>query len=74
MNANVHSASSGRRFVGIGLTLVLGALVASGTLALHVLRHESAGPPVMMLAGGILWIAILLWGILFVQMMAFLKA
>jgi hypothetical protein len=34
------------------------------------LQTESA----KVLAGGLLWIAILLWGILFVQMMALLNA
>ena len=57
----------------VGLVLVLGCLVTSGSIALHVLRAESARASVMVLAGGLLWIAILLWGILFVQMMAFLN-
>lgn len=62
-----------RRFVQVGFILVLGCLVTSYTIAVHVLRTESAKGSVMMLAGGILWIAILLWGILFLQMMAFLN-
>jgi hypothetical protein len=62
-----------RRFVQIGLILVLGCLVTSGIIALHVLQAESAKAPMIVLAGGLLWIAILLWGILFLQMMAFLN-
>jgi hypothetical protein len=62
-----------RRFVQVGFVLVLGCLVTSYTMAVHVLRAESAKGSVMMLAEGILWIAILLWGILFLQMMAFLN-
>ncbi|HVM60565.1 MAG TPA: hypothetical protein VMV72_06825 [Verrucomicrobiae bacterium] len=57
----------------VGLTLVLGLLVTSGVLAFHVLQAQSATAPAMILAGGIFWIAILLWGILFVQMMGFLN-
>ena len=62
-----------RHFVQAGLILVLGCLGTSGSIALHVLRAESARASVIVLAGGLLWIAILLWGILFVQMMAFLN-
>jgi hypothetical protein len=62
-----------RRFVQVGLVLVLGCLGTSGSIALHVLRAESAKASVIILAGDLLWIAILLWGILFVQMMAFLN-
>jgi hypothetical protein len=69
MNTIEKSGTSWHRFVQVGLILVLGALVTSGIIALHVLQAESA----KMLAGGLLWIAILLWGILFVQMMAFLN-
>jgi hypothetical protein len=67
------SVTPWRRFVQVGLILVLGTLVTSGILALHVLQAESAKAPMIMLAGGLLWIAILLWGILFVQMMALLN-
>jgi hypothetical protein len=69
MNTIEKSGTPWRRFVQVGLILVLGALVTSGVIALHVLQAESA----KVLAGGLLWIAILLWGILFVQMMAFLN-
>jgi hypothetical protein len=69
MNTIEKSVTPWRRFVQVGLILVLGALVTSGIIALHVLQVESA----KVLAGGLLWIAILLWGILFVQMMAFLN-
>jgi hypothetical protein len=69
MNTIEKSGTPWRRFVQVGLILVLGALVTSGIIALHVLQAESA----KVLAGGLLWIAILLWGILFVQMMAFLN-
>jgi hypothetical protein len=69
MNTIEKSDTPWRRFVQVGLILVLGALVTSGIIALHVLQAESA----KVLAGGLLWIAILLWGILFVQMMAFLN-
>ena len=69
MNTIEKSGTPWRRFVQVGLILVLGALVTSGIIALHVLQAESA----KVLAGGLLWIAILLWGILFVQMMVFLN-
>ena len=69
MNTIEKSGTPWRRFVQVGLILVLGALVTSGIIALHVLQAESA----KVLAGGLLWIAILLWGILFVQMMGFLN-
>jgi hypothetical protein len=69
MNTIEKSGTPWRRFVQVGLILVLGALVTSGIIALHVLQAESA----KVLAGDLLWIAILLWGILFVQMMAFLN-
>ena len=62
-----------RRFVLTGLTLVLCAIITTGILAFHVLQAESAKPPVMMLAGGLLWITMLLWGIFCLQMMAFLN-
>jgi hypothetical protein len=73
MNTFEKHPTRWRRFVQVGLVLVLGCLVTSGSIALHVLRAESARASVMVLAGGLLWIAILLWGILFVQMMAFLN-
>ncbi len=53
--------------------LVLGCLGTSYNIAAHVVRAESAKAPTLVLAGGLLWIAILLWGILFLQMMAFLN-
>ncbi len=59
--------------VQVGLILVLGCLGTSGSIAFRVLHAESAKAPTMVLAGGLLWIAILLWGILFLQMMAFLN-
>ncbi len=62
-----------RRFAQVGLILVLGCLGTTGSIALHVLQAESAKASVIVLAGGLLWIAILLWGILFVLMMALLK-
>jgi hypothetical protein len=62
-----------RRFVQVGLLLVLGCLVTSHRIAVHALQAESAKASVTVLAGGLLWIAILLWGILFLQMMAFLN-
>jgi hypothetical protein len=73
MNTRENSVRPWRRFVQVGSILVLGLLVTSGIYALHVLQAESAKAPVMVLAGGLLWIAILLWGILFLQMMAFLN-
>ena len=69
MNTIEKSGTPWRRFVLVGNILVLGALVTSGIIALHVLQTG----PAKVLAGGLLWIAILLWGILFVQMMAFLN-
>jgi len=62
-----------RPFVQVGLLLVLGCLFISHGIAVHVLQAESAKASVTVLAGGLLWIAILLWGILFLQMMAFLN-
>jgi hypothetical protein len=73
MNTFEKHPTCWRRFVQVGFILVLGCLVTSGIIALHVLRAESAKGSVMMLAGGFIWIAILLWGILFVQMMALLN-
>jgi hypothetical protein len=73
MNTVEKSATRWRCFVQTGLILVLCLIATTGILALHVLQAESAKPPVLMLAGGLLWIAILLWGILFLQMMAFLN-
>jgi len=70
MNTIEKSGTPWRRFVQVGLVLVLGCIATSGIIALHVLQTESA----KVLAGGLLWIAILLWGILFVQMMALLNA
>jgi hypothetical protein len=59
-----------RRFVLAGLSLLLGSIVTTGIIALHVLQAESAKPPVLMLAGGLLWIAVLQWGIFSLQMLA----
>src|ERR1017187_5022341 len=73
MNTVEKSAIRWRRFVLANLMLVLCAIVTTGIFAFHVLRAESAKPPVTMLAGGLLWIAILLWGIFSLQMMAFLN-
>jgi hypothetical protein len=73
MNTIEKSGSPWRRYVLVGLILVLGCIATSGIIALHVLQAESAKASVMVLAGGLLWIAILLWGILFVQMMALLN-
>jgi hypothetical protein len=73
MNTVEKSAIRWRRFVLANLMLVLCAIVTTGIFAFHVLRAESAKPPVIMLAGGLLWIAILLWGIFSLQMMAFLN-
>ena len=44
----------------------------AGIEALRILQAEAAKLPVMMLAGGLLFIAIQLWGIFFLLMMAFL--
>jgi hypothetical protein len=73
MNTIEKSGTRWFRFVQVGLILVLGCIATSGIIARHVLQAESAKASVMVLAGGLLWIAILLWGILFVQMMAFLN-
>ncbi len=73
MSTTEKSVTLRRRFVQVGLILVLGCLVTSDIIAMDVLRAESAKASVMVLAGGLLWIAILLWGILFLQMMAFLN-
>lgn len=73
MNSFEKHPARGRRFVPGGFILVLGCLLASYGIAVHVLRAESAKASVIILAGGLLWIAILLWGILFVQMLAFIN-
>jgi len=73
MNHTEKSIAPSRRFVQVGLLVVLAALVTSGVIALQVLRAESAKASITVLAGGLFWIAILLWGILFVQLMAFLN-
>ena len=73
MNTIDKYPTRGRRFVQVGFMLVLGCLLASYGIAVHVLRAESAKASVIILAGALLWIAIMLWGILFVQMMAFLN-
>jgi len=73
MNTIEKSGTPWRCFVLTGLALVLCGIITTGILAFHVLRAESARPPVMMLAGGLLWIAMLLWGIFCLQMMAFLN-
>jgi hypothetical protein len=73
MNTIENSVTPWHRFVQVGLILVLGCIATSGIIALHVLQAESAKAPMIVLAGGLLWIAILLWGILFLQMMAFLN-
>jgi hypothetical protein len=74
MDTAVKSLARRRCLVLAGLTLVLCAIVASGIIALQVLRAESAKPPALMLAGGLLWIAILLWGIFSLQMMLLINA
>ena len=74
MNTFEKHPTRWRRFVQFGLVFVLGCIATSGTVGLHVLRVESAKASVLVLAGGLLWIAILLWGILFAQMMALLNA
>ena len=73
MNTMEKSVTPWRRFVQVGFILVLGCLGTSGSIAFHVLQAESAKASVIVLAGGLLWIAMLLWGILFVQMVAFLN-
>jgi len=73
MNTTRNSATFRHRFVQVGLILVLGSILTTGILALHLLQAESAKAPMIVLAGALLWIAILLWGIFFVQMMAFLN-
>ena len=47
-------------------------LVLAGINALRLLQAEAAKLPVLMLAGGLLFIAIQLWGIFFLLMMVFL--
>lgn len=74
MNTFEKHPTRWRRFVQAGLILVLGCLGTSGRIALDVLRAESAKASAIILAGGLLWIAILLWGILFVEMISYLNA
>jgi hypothetical protein len=73
MNTFAKYPTRWRRFVQVGLMLVLGCLGTSYSIAVHVLRAEAAKASVMVLAGGLFWIALLLWGLLFLQMMAFLN-
>ena len=47
-------------------------LVIAGINALRILQADAAKLPVLMLAGGLLFIAIQLWGIFFLLTMAFL--
>ncbi len=73
MNRVEKSGRRWRYFVLTGLVVVLGSVIATGVIALHVLRAESAKPSVVMLAGGLLWIAILQCGIFSLQMMTFIN-
>ena len=72
MNTIEKSATRWFRFAQIGNILLLCLLVMAGIDALRILQAEAAKLPVMMLAGGLLFIAIQLWGIFFLLMMAFL--
>jgi hypothetical protein len=47
-------------------------LVLSGINALRILQADAARLPLLILAGGLLFIAIQLWGIFFLLMMVFL--
>ena len=73
MDTVEKSSRRWRWFVLTGLTVVLGAIAATGAIAFHVLQTESAKPPVLLLTGGLLWIALLLWGIFSLQMMMLLN-
>jgi hypothetical protein len=73
MHTVEKSRTRRRHFVLAGLSLVLCSIVTTGIIALHVLQAESVKPPVLMLAGGLLWIAVLQWGIFSLQMMALLN-
>jgi hypothetical protein len=73
MNTSEKSAARWFRFAQVGSIILLCLLVMAGIEALRILQAEAAKPPVMMLAGGLLFIAIQLWGIFFLLMMAFLN-
>ena len=72
MNTIEKSATRWFRFAQVGNLLLLCLLVMAGIDALRILQAEAAKLPVMMLAGGLLFIAIQLWGIFFLLMMVFL--
>lgn len=72
MDAVERSAAHWFRFAQIGSILLLGALVAAGIYSLRILQSEGARFPVMLLAGGLLFIAIQLWAIFFLLFMAVL--
>ena len=72
MNTTEKSAARWFRFAQVGSIILLCLLVMAGIDAPRILEAEAAKLPVMMLAGGLLFIAIELWGIFFLLMMAIL--
>ena len=73
MNATEKSATRWFRFAQAGSIILLCLLVMAGIDALRILQAEAAQLPMMMLAGGLLFIAIQLWAIFFLLMMALLN-
>jgi len=72
MNTIEKSTTRWFRFAQVGGISLLCLLVLAGINALRILQAEAAKLPVLMLAGGLLFIAIQLWGIFFLLMMGFL--
>jgi hypothetical protein len=73
MNTTEKCAARWFRFAQVGCIILLCLLVMSGIEALRILQAEAAKLPVMMLAGGLLFIAIQLWAIFFLLIMVFLE-
>jgi hypothetical protein len=72
VNTIEKSATRWFRFAQVGNLILLCLLVIAGIEALRILQAEAAKLAVMMLAAGLLFMAIQLWGIFFLLMMAFL--
>jgi hypothetical protein len=72
MNVIEKSATRWFCFAQVGSIILLCLLIMAGVDALRILQAEAAKLPVMMLAGGLLFIAIQLWAIFFLLMMVFL--
>jgi hypothetical protein len=62
------------RFVQVNGIILLCVLAGTGICALRTLQAEGAKDPAMMLAGGLLFIALELWAIFFLLFMAVLAS